>query len=106
MMAIFSSFMRNFSMSLTITSLDISRCRAQCASLQDGGENVFHAGTKATSAAAVTSGGRVLAVTAVLTGHRRRLCALDKMHFDGMHYRSSVAHSPHDTTVLRLAVLR
>jgi phosphoribosylamine-glycine ligase len=92
---------------------------------------VFHAGTKATSAAddqaaVVTSGGRVLAVTAVSPTPSQAIdgayAALDKIHFDGMHYRcdigsyfanntrtlasththtlslSSVAHSPHDTT--------
>jgi phosphoribosylamine--glycine ligase len=56
---------------------------------------VFHAGTKQSGADVLTSGGRVLAVTA--TGHSvdaartRAYAALEKIHFEGMYCRRDIA---------------
>lgn len=58
------------------------------------GATVFHAGTKAAPNGLVTSGGRVLGVTA--TGHdlasaiARSYAAVEKIHFQGMHYRRDI----------------
>jgi phosphoribosylamine--glycine ligase len=57
---------------------------------------VFHAGTKASENAVVTSGGRVLAVTAygnniqdaVLLAHQR----LEKIHFEGIYFRRDIGY--------------
>jgi len=63
-------------------------------SLQDDNVIVFHAGTKRQNNQLVTSGGRVLAVTAVgddLTLALRRVyTAVSAIHFDGMHYRRDI----------------
>jgi phosphoribosylamine--glycine ligase len=57
---------------------------------------VFHSGTKLNSGKLVTDGGRVLGVTAlgetIAAAQRRAYEALAKIHFDGMHYRSDIAH--------------
>jgi phosphoribosylamine--glycine ligase len=59
------------------------------------GVQVFHAGTVARDGRVVTSGGRVLTVTALgsdLSEARRRAYeACSRIHFDGMHYRKDVA---------------
>jgi phosphoribosylamine--glycine ligase len=55
---------------------------------------VFHAGTKKDGGSIVTAGGRVLGVTA--TGAslelaiRKAYSAVDKIHFDGAHYRTDI----------------
>ena len=55
---------------------------------------VFHAGTKRIGQDVVTSGGRVLNVTAVGAtlpdAVRRAYAAVDKIHFEGMHYRRDI----------------
>ena len=61
---------------------------------QIGGVKVLHAGTKSESEDIVTSGGRVLGVTAVGPTLGAALgsayAAADKIHFDGMHYRRDI----------------
>jgi phosphoribosylamine--glycine ligase len=56
---------------------------------------VFHAGTRINSEGFVTSGGRVLGVTAlgkdIKTAKDNAYKAIDKIHFDGMHYRKDIA---------------
>jgi phosphoribosylamine---glycine ligase len=58
------------------------------------GAQVFHAGTRLDHGFLVTSGGRVLGVTA--TGHSLEAAlssayqAAAKIHFDGMHYRKDI----------------
>jgi len=57
---------------------------------------IFHSGTRRTPAAeTVTSGGRVLAVTAlgatIEEAARRSYQAASRIHFDGMHYRRDIA---------------
>lgn len=77
----------------------------------EGGVYVFHAGTKAAAdgQGVVTSGGRVLAVTAVsprpAQAIARAYAALDKIHFDGMHYRCDIGSYFANNTPVRLAVL-
>jgi len=63
------------------------------------GVKVLHAGTQLSGDSVVTSGGRVLGVTA--TGSTlsealtRAYSAASKIHFDGMHYRKDIgAHAP------------
>lgn len=55
---------------------------------------VFHAGTAAKDGDIVTAGGRVLGVTAsgpdIPSAIKRAYVAVDKIHFDGMHYRHDV----------------
>ena len=57
---------------------------------------VFHAGTTATDAGIVTSGGRVLCVTAlgdsVRMAQQRAYDALRSIHFDGAQYRRDIGH--------------
>ena len=57
---------------------------------------VFHAGTAAKDGAVVTSGGRVLGVTALGSGIREAVAAaykaVVKISFDGAVYRSDIAH--------------
>ena len=57
---------------------------------------VFHAGTAATEAAPVTSGGRVLCVTAlgdsVKLAQQRAYDVLRGIHFDGAQYRRDIGH--------------
>jgi phosphoribosylamine--glycine ligase len=57
---------------------------------------VFHAGTKLESGALVTSGGRVLCVTALGDSLRmartRAYDAIERIRFDGMQYRKDIGH--------------
>lgn len=57
---------------------------------------VFHAGTAAKDGETVTAGGRVLGVTAsgpdIPAAIERAYTAVEKIHFDGMHYRHDVGH--------------
>jgi phosphoribosylamine---glycine ligase len=59
------------------------------------GVKVFHAGTSQAGDAVVTSGGRVLGVTATAPTLRqardRAYAAVDCIHFDGMHVRRDIA---------------
>jgi phosphoribosylamine--glycine ligase len=58
------------------------------------GATVFHAGTKQRDGDLVTSGGRVLAVTAggesLPDAIERAYQAAEQVHFDGMHYRKDI----------------
>ena len=60
------------------------------------GISIFHSGTKMADGALVTSGGRVLAVTAVADtlqqAQDRAYRALDKISFDGMYYRRDIGY--------------
>jgi phosphoribosylamine---glycine ligase len=55
---------------------------------------VFHSGTKFNGKSLVTDGGRVLGVTAlganITDARRRAYAAMDKIKFDGMHYRKDI----------------
>jgi phosphoribosylamine--glycine ligase len=57
---------------------------------------VFHSGTKMQGKQLVTDGGRVLGVTALgntfADAKRRAYAAMEKIHFDGMHYRKDIGH--------------
>jgi len=59
------------------------------------GATVFHAGTKKSDGGFVTSGGRVLGVTAraatLKAAAGRAYAAVEKISFDGMHYRRDIA---------------
>jgi phosphoribosylamine--glycine ligase len=61
------------------------------------GVQIFHAGTRRENGAVVTSGGRVLAVTAlgetVAAARSRAYEAVSKIHFEGAHYRRDIALS-------------
>jgi phosphoribosylamine--glycine ligase len=61
------------------------------------GAQIFHAGTRRENGEIVTSGGRVLAVTAlgdtVAAARARAYEAVGKIHFDGCHYRRDIAES-------------
>jgi phosphoribosylamine--glycine ligase len=64
------------------------------------GVKVLHAGTKRLGEAIVTSGGRVLGVTAAGPSLKVALAsayeAASKIHFEGMHYRKDIgAHANH-----------
>jgi len=63
---------------------------------QHGDTQVFHAGTKLGPQGLETSGGRVLGVTAsgsdLATAVRNTYAAVEKIHFEGMHYRRDIAH--------------
>ncbi|KPK02880.1 MAG: phosphoribosylamine--glycine ligase [Nitrospira bacterium SG8_35_4] len=56
---------------------------------------VFHAGTSLKKNSVVTSGGRVLGVTAlgkdIRTAQENVYKAIEKIHFDGMHFRKDIA---------------
>lgn len=56
---------------------------------------IFHAGTSLKKERIVTSGGRVLGVTAlgkdIQTAKKNAYKAVEKIHFDGMHYRKDIA---------------
>lgn len=60
-----------------------------------GGVKVFHAGTTFNNDTLVTSGGRVLGVTAlgadIKTAQQRAYEAVAKIHFDNAHYRTDIA---------------
>jgi phosphoribosylamine---glycine ligase len=62
------------------------------------GVQVFHAGTVARDGRVVTSGGRVVTVTAlgsdVQEARRRVYEACSLIHFDGVHYRKDIAEMP------------
>ena len=55
---------------------------------------VFHAGTRREGDSVVTAGGRVLGVTATADSLEQAIrtayCAVDKIHFDGAHYRTDI----------------
>lgn len=57
---------------------------------------VFHSGTKADGKTILTDGGRVLSVTALgntyAEAQKRAYAAMEKIHFEGMHYRKDIAH--------------
>ncbi|MBI4733352.1 MAG: phosphoribosylamine--glycine ligase [Rubrobacteridae bacterium] len=59
------------------------------------GVTVFHAGTKLVDNRIVTAGGRVLNVSALgsdfADARRKVYAAVDKIHFEGMHYRKDIA---------------
>jgi phosphoribosylamine--glycine ligase len=59
------------------------------------GVQVFHAGTAFRDSSLVSSGGRVLGVTAtgedIAAAKKRAYEAVDKIHFEGMHYRRDIA---------------
>ena len=62
------------------------------------GVKVLHAGTKLAGSSVVTSGGRVLGVTAAAASLKAALAsayeAASKIHFEGMHYRKDIgAHA-------------
>jgi phosphoribosylamine---glycine ligase len=61
----------------------------------NNGVKVLHAGTKFSGDAVVTSGGRVLGITAEASTLEEALksaySALEKIRFDGMHYRRDIA---------------
>ncbi len=56
---------------------------------------VFHAGTREENGQILTNGGRVLGVTAVaediLAAQRKAYAAVEKIHFEGAHYRKDIA---------------
>ncbi len=60
------------------------------------GIRVFHAGTKRVDGQLVTSGGRVLVVSAtgetLKTALELAYSGMRKIHFEGMHYRTDIAH--------------
>jgi phosphoribosylamine---glycine ligase len=62
------------------------------------GVQVFHAGTKRLNDSTITSGGRVLGVTAAAASLDQAVAAAyqaaSKIHFDGMHYRRDIAAQP------------
>jgi phosphoribosylamine---glycine ligase len=64
----------------------------------DAMENVkvFHSGTARKDSSLLTAGGRVLSVCAlgddIAQARTRAYAAMDKIHFDGMHYRRDIAH--------------
>ncbi len=59
---------------------------------------VFHAGTARENGQLVTNGGRVLNVTALGSTLDEALAkaygAIEKIHFEGMHYRTDIGHRP------------
>jgi len=59
------------------------------------GAEVFHAGTKIGPKGLETAGGRVLGVTAsgpdLATAVHNTYQAVDRIHFEGMHYRKDIA---------------
>jgi phosphoribosylamine---glycine ligase len=59
---------------------------------------IFHAGTKRQDGKIVTSGGRVLAITAlgdsVPQARERAYAAINKIHFEGCHFRRDIALRP------------
>jgi phosphoribosylamine--glycine ligase len=61
------------------------------------GAKVFHAGTLLREGQPVTSGGRVLGVTAagdtLAAALKNTYAAVEKIHFEGCHYRRDIGHS-------------
>ena len=74
------------------------RIEGLTASEQITGVKVLHAGTKRVGEEIMTSGGRVLGVTAVGPTLGAALgsayAAADRIHFDGMHYRRDIGRQP------------
>jgi phosphoribosylamine--glycine ligase len=68
------------------------------------GVQIFHAGTRRENGAVVTSGGRVLAVTAlgetVAAARTRAYDAVSKIDFEGAHYRRDIALSAVDARIV------
>jgi phosphoribosylamine---glycine ligase len=66
----------------------------ETATAENPGTQVFHAGTKLTARGLETAGGRVLGVTAsgvdLPTAIRNTYAAVEKVHFEGMHYRRDI----------------
>lgn len=66
------------------------------AAAQEKGVTIFHSGTALTDGRLVTSGGRVLAVTAIAETLQaacdQAYAALTKIHFEGMYYRRDIAY--------------
>jgi phosphoribosylamine--glycine ligase len=60
------------------------------------GVKVFHSGTRMDGKQLVTDGGRVLSVTAIgdtiVDARKRAYQAMERIHFDGMHFRRDIAH--------------
>jgi len=65
---------------------------------------IFHAGTRRENGEIVTSGGRVLAVTAlgetVATARTRAYDAVSRIHFEGCHYRRDIALGAADDKIV------
>src|SRR5438105_11412231 len=69
------------------------------AGLENAGQSadvqIFHAGTKRQDGKTVTSGGRVLAITAlgdsVTQARQRAYTVINQIHFDGCHFRRDIA---------------
>jgi phosphoribosylamine--glycine ligase len=65
---------------------------------------IFHAGTRRENGQIVTSGGRVLAVTAlgetVGAARARAYDAVSRIHFEGCHYRRDIALSAADDMIV------
>jgi phosphoribosylamine--glycine ligase len=63
--------------------------------IENCGSQVFHAGTKMSEGGLETAGGRVLGVTAsgpdLASAVRNAYAAVERIHFDGMHYRRDIA---------------
>jgi phosphoribosylamine--glycine ligase len=63
--------------------------------VENCGAQVFHAGTKVGEGGLETAGGRVLGVTAsgpdLASAVRNAYAAVERIHFDGMHYRRDIA---------------
>jgi phosphoribosylamine---glycine ligase len=63
--------------------------------IDSSGAQVFHAGTKSGARGLETSGGRVLGVTSsgpdLQSAIRNTYAAVEKIHFDGMHFRRDIA---------------
>jgi phosphoribosylamine--glycine ligase len=63
--------------------------------LHDSDIQVFHAGTKIQNGRLLTSGGRVLSLTArrptIAAARKDVYQAIEKVHFDGMHFRRDIA---------------
>ena len=66
-----------------------------------GGVQIFHAGTRRENGGVVTSGGRVLAVTAlgdtIAAARTRAYEAVEQIHFEGCHYRRDIAQTAGDS---------
>ena len=73
------------------------RIEGLTANRDDTGVQIFQAGTRREQDSLVTSGGRVLGVTAAGASLEQALSlayqAAEKIHFDGMHYRKDIGAS-------------
>ncbi|MGI8890692.1 MAG: phosphoribosylamine--glycine ligase [Chthoniobacterales bacterium] len=74
----------------------------ECAGMDN--VHIFHAGTRRENGVVRTSGGRVLAVTAlgenVAAARDLAYAAVDKIHFEGCHYRRDIALAAVDANVV------